>query len=247
MFEDALTEADAKKKARRRWITFPASVALHALIIAIIFIGPLLTADADANRPAVKVLDVFMAAAPPPPPPPPPPAKKKSEKAKKEENKKEVVEKPIQTGRLVAPIEIPDEIPEENISDLGVDFGVDGGVEGGVEGGVVGGVLGAPGSSDNVSQALQIASVQSPRLIKRIEPEFPPVALKAHIQGTVVISAVTDIYGRVQEVKIVNGHPLLKQAVIDAVKQWVYEPYILNGVPRPVKFTVVVHFNLQNR
>jgi len=107
--------------------------------------------------------------------------------------------------------------------------------------------LGAPGTADNVSQAIQIATIQQPKLIKRVEPQFPSVALKAHIQGTVVINATTDIYGRVVNARVINGHPLLRQAAVAAIKQWVYEPYILNGVPRPVKFTVVVRFNLQNR
>jgi len=62
-----------------------------------------------------------------------------------------------------------------------------------------------------------------------------------------VINATTDIYGRVVEAKVINGHPLLRPSAIAAIREWVYEPYILNGVPRPVKFTVVVRFNLQNR
>jgi TonB family protein len=71
--------------------------------------------------------------------------------------------------------------------------------------------------------------------------------LKAHIQGNVVINATTDIYGRVIQAQVINGHPLLRQAALTAIRQWVYEPYILNGVPRPVRFTVVVKFNLNNR
>jgi len=185
-----------------------------------------------------------MAAAPPPPPPPPPPAKKKSESSKKNEQKQEVKENPVMTGRLVAPIDIPDEIPEENVSDFGVDFGVDGGVEGGVEGGVVGGVLGAPGTGEAASQAIQIASVQQPKLIKKVEPVYPQVALKARITGVVIVNATTDVYGKVADAKIISGHPLLRQAAYDAVRQWVYEPYILNGIPRAVKFTVQVKFNL---
>jgi len=78
MFEDSLMESEARKKARRRWITFPASVLLHALVITIALVGPLLTAD--ANLPEVKVINVFMAAAPPPPPPPPPPPQNKIKK-----------------------------------------------------------------------------------------------------------------------------------------------------------------------
>jgi TonB family protein len=61
----------------------------------------------------------------------------------------------------------------------------------------------------------------------------------------VKIEASTDIYGRVVNVNVLKGHPLLRKAAAHAVKQWVYEPYIINGMPKPVKFTVNIHFRLQ--
>jgi protein TonB len=61
----------------------------------------------------------------------------------------------------------------------------------------------------------------------------------------VIIEAVTDIYGRVQHVKVLRSIPLLDQAAVDAVRQWVYEPMIINGRPRGVIFTVTVTFKLQ--
>jgi TonB family protein len=73
------------------------------------------------------------------------------------------------------------------------------------------------------------------------------VALRAKIQGNVIINATTDIYGRVIRAQVINGHPLLREAARKAIMKWVYEPYILNGVPRPVQFSVVVKFNFNNR
>ncbi len=245
MFGDSLIESSGTKKPTKAWMTVPISFLAHAIILILLVVVPLMTAD--SNLPEVKVMNVFLSSTPPPPPPPPPPAakKKSSSKSKKKEDQQKIENKPIMTGRLVAPIEIPEEIQEEDISDLGLDEGIEGGVEGGVEGGIVGGVLGSPGSSDMSN--LNVTRVKEPNLIKRVKPLYPPLALRSRIQANVVIEAVTDIYGRVKHARVVSGHPLLNQAALNAIYKWVYEPYIFNGIPKPVRFTVVVKFNLQRQ
>jgi protein TonB len=65
------------------------------------------------------------------------------------------------------------------------------------------------------------------------------------VEGVVIIEAVTDIYGRVATVKILRSIPLLDKSAVDAVRQWVYEPMIINGRPRGVIFTVTVTFKLK--
>jgi protein TonB len=65
------------------------------------------------------------------------------------------------------------------------------------------------------------------------------------VEGVVIIEAQTDMYGRVRDVKVLRSIPLLDQAAIDAVRQWVYEPMIINGRPRGVIFTVTVRFTLK--
>ncbi|MBU1198831.1 MAG: energy transducer TonB, partial [Nanoarchaeota archaeon] len=70
-------------------------------------------------------------------------------------------------------------------------------------------------------------------------------ARQKQISGVVILEATTDIYGKVQRVKVLRSvDPLLDKAAIDAVKQWVYEPYLDNGKPRGVIFTVTVRFKL---
>jgi TonB family protein len=86
--------------------------------------------------------------------------------------------------------------------------------------------------------------IKPPKLIKKVEPFYPESARKAEIEGTVILEATTDIYGRVQRVKILRSIPELDQAAIDAVKQWVYEPKIIDKKPRGVIFTVTVVFKL---
>jgi protein TonB len=70
------------------------------------------------------------------------------------------------------------------------------------------------------------------------------VASRARIFGDVRLDALIGTDGRVREVKVINGHPLLAQAAMDAVRQWRYEPTLLNGRPVEVLLEVVVHFQL---
>ncbi|MCX7974942.1 MAG: energy transducer TonB [Candidatus Aminicenantes bacterium] len=69
--------------------------------------------------------------------------------------------------------------------------------------------------------------------------------MQARIEGVVILEATTDIYGRVQNVKVIRSVPLLDQAAIDAVRQWIYEPMIINGRPRGVIFIVTITFQLR--
>lgn len=80
--------------------------------------------------------------------------------------------------------------------------------------------------------------------IKKVPPEYPPLARQARIQGTVHLQIWVSKSGDVQDIQIVSGHPLLSPAAIDAVKQWKYKPYSLNGEPVEVQTNVSVNFTL---
>lgn len=233
------------KKSTKKWLFFPLSLLLHGLVISAVIMVPLMTAD--TGMPPLKIHTVIVVAPPTPPSAPPAAARAKtSSKGTKKRQEKKRESTPITTGRIVAPIDVPSDIAEENIEDWGIDGGVDGGVEGGVEGGVPGGILGSLVSGPNDSQmtTVRIASVQKPKLLKKVQPQYPATCLKAHLQGTIIIEAVTDIYGRVIKARVITGHPLFKNAAVEAVKKWVYEPYMINGIPKPVVFTVTVNFRL---
>ena len=130
----------------------------------------------------------------------------------------------------------------------GSEDGVEGGVDYGVPGGVPGSIL-----SDALTRIIGDAAapvrpageVRMPRLIKRVEPVYPEIAREARVQGTVILEATTDIYGRVVGLRVLRSIPLLDQAAVDAVRQWLYEPMIVNGRPRGVVFTVTVRFELK--
>jgi TonB family protein len=84
----------------------------------------------------------------------------------------------------------------------------------------------------------------APEPVTRVEPIYPPLARQARIQGTVRFSAVLDKQGRVTNLQVVSGHPLLVPAAMEAVKQWVYRPMLLNGQPVEVVTQIEVNFTL---
>jgi TonB family protein len=94
---------------------------------------------------------------------------------------------------------------------------------------------------------LQIAASQKPKKIKEVKTVYPAEALKNRIQGVVTLNVETDIYSRVQLAEVISGNPLLNDAALTAVKQWVYEPYVENGKTKPVVFTVTVTFALNKK
>ena len=123
----------------------------------------------------------------------------------------------------------------------GVMGGVEGGVAGGVAGGVVGGTLG--GVVGEVEPPVRAeGAIRPPRQVKRVDPVYPEVARQSRVEGEVILELTTDIYGRVQSAKVLRSIPLLDQAAIDAVRQWVYEPLIIDGKPRACVFTATVRF-----
>ncbi|UCE21282.1 MAG: energy transducer TonB, partial [Candidatus Aminicenantes bacterium] len=90
-----------------------------------------------------------------------------------------------------------------------------------------------------------VGEIRPPRLLREVPPIYPEIARQARVEGIVIVEATTDIYGRVQNVKVLKSIPLLDQAATDAVRQWVYEPMIINGRPRGVIFVVTVTFKLK--
>lgn len=89
--------------------------------------------------------------------------------------------------------------------------------------------------------------IKPPKLIKKVDPVYPEEARKERIEGVVILEVTTDHFGRVADIKVLKSVPQLDQAAIEAVKQWEYEPLIIDGRPRPVIFTVTVSFRLRDK
>ena len=130
--------------------------------------------------------------------------------------------------------------------------GIVGGTSGGVPGGVVGGRLSSvgpvappPPPKPVKRDSIRIGgNVQESKLIRKVEPIYPELAKKARVQGKVTLKITVDEEGNVTDVSVIEGHPLLDDAAINAVRQWKYSPTFLNGKPVSVMATVTVLFNL---
>jgi len=83
-------------------------------------------------------------------------------------------------------------------------------------------------------------------LIHRVEPTYPMLAKQARVQGEVVLTAIINVNGEIQNLQLVSGHPMLVPEAISAVKQWRYKPYLLNGQPVEVETTITVIFSLSS-
>ena len=81
-------------------------------------------------------------------------------------------------------------------------------------------------------------------LIFRVQPDYPALARQVRAQGLVVLRAVISREGTIQNLQVLSGHPMLVQAAVNAVRQWRYRPYVLNGEPVEVETEVKVNFVL---
>jgi protein TonB len=254
MFEQTFVEGTGKTKTP---FTVFLSFALQCLFIGIAILIPLIYTE---TLPSTQ-LTSFLVAPPPPPPPPPPPAAAPVKVVK-------VIPRQFDAGRLMAPKQIPkeiaiikeDELPPPSAGGVGVVGGVPGGMPGGTPGGVIGGIISsvpqaAPPpppppvkteAKPAAPQRIRVGgNVQEAMLIKKVMPVYPPLARSARIQGVVRFNAIIGTDGRIQNLTLVSGHPLLVPAAQEAVSQWVYRPTLLNGEPVEVVTQIDVNFTLQ--
>ena len=95
-----------------------------------------------------------------------------------------------------------------------------------------------------VQQIRMSGPIQEGRLVHRVDPMYPPIAQKMRISGTVELNGVIGTDGRIRELRVAHGHPLLVAAALDAVRQWVYKPTLLGGNPVEVITTITAVFRL---
>jgi protein TonB len=239
MFEDSLIESGGKlKTSRGRTTTF--SFVLEAIIIGVMVLIPLIFTEA---LPKAQLM-MSLVAPPPPPPPPPPPAAVRVVKQ---------VQTDIVNGQLRTPTKIPKKveiIKEEEAPppSSGIVGGIPGGMPGGAMNGVIGGIISnAPMAVPKVATPQRVrvsAGVTQGMVLHKVQPTYPPLARTARVQGSVILAAVIGKDGTIQNLHVISGHPLLTQAALDAVRQWRYRPYILNGEPVEVDTQVTVNFTL---
>jgi protein TonB len=248
LFSDSLLEFGAQRK-RKAFATF-SSFLLNLLAIGALLLVPLYFTK---ELPKAELLTFLVA--PPPPPPPPPPAAAQTAKVLKQ-----IQTDVLSNGGLRTPTRIPQKVQmiqeEEAPPPMAVSGGVIGGVPGGIPGGQLGGVIGGiVSATSNLSAVPRFVPATPQRvrisqgvtrglLIHSVEPPYPVLARAARVQGDVVLRAIIDKNGNIQDLQLVTGHPMLVPSAIAAVKQWRYKPYLLNGNPVEVDTTITVIFAL---
>ena len=248
MFEQTFVEGKTKKT----WTVLIAFIAQTVFIIIAVIL-PMIYFDVLPKT----TFTSFLVAPPPPPPPPPPPAAVQAVKIVK------VIPRQFDAGRLMAPKNVPKEIATIREEELppassgvgGVVGGVPGGVAGGTPGGVLGGFIGSvpsalppppppPVKAFTPKRITIGGNVQQAKLVRQPKPVYPPLAKQARISGVVHLAAVISKDGTIQDLKVISGHPLLIPSALEAVKQWVYQPTLLNGEPVEVSTQIDVNFTL---
>jgi protein TonB len=236
MFNELIESSKEKKKTNTGWsVIISAMIQISALLVLVLI--PLIYTQALPKA----MLSTLLVAPPPPPPPPPPPVK--------------TVIKPvarlIQSGKLMQPRAIPKEVSVFKEAELPPDVinntnesGVFGGIPGqGLTGGT-GPVLPPPPKAAAPARIKQGGAVTAASIVTQTKPAYPPLARQARIQGVVVLRAIIDKEGKVAQLEVISGHPLLVQSAMEAVKQWRYKPTQLNGDPVEVDTTIQVTFTM---
>jgi protein TonB len=244
MFDDLVESSVVRKKTNKSWSVVLSAIVQGAIVVVFVLI-PLIYTEALPKQ----LLTTFLVA-PAPPPPPPPPAAAAPRIVKP-------IARIIQAGKMMAPTVIPkkvemikeEEMPPD-VGAAGVVGGVPGGIAGGSAGGVLGGIIGGTGGGmppppKPTQQRVRIGgNVQAAKMVRQSQPMYPQIAKTAHVQGTVILHAIIAKDGSVQELQYISGPALLMRSAMDAVRQWKYQPTLLNGEPVEVDTTISVVFTL---
>jgi len=233
MFEDSTFESMKRIHTRSRvWMI--ATFAFNAAILLALILIPLFYPEALTG----KAISILMTV---------PPAPQEEPRPVVRPEHATVVQTQMPAGALVAPSVIPKGWKTTTGTEVVQDpkwIALDGGGPGGVPSGLAHG-----GASPNIVRApvgpKQISSgVAVGLLIHKVIPEYPAIGRAIRLEGTVVLQATISKSGTIENLHVVSGPAMLQQAALDAVKQWQYKPYLLNGEPVEVETTVNVEFKL---
>ena len=252
MFKSSFVDSG---KTRRPWMVL-AGAAFEAALIGVVILVPLMFVETLPERGLFKALMLAPVPMAPPAPPPPMIAKRIPKAA--------AVARKFNPAVLVSPVVVPKEvaiISEAPVLQADVVVGgVPGGIPG-VAGGMGNGYLSAtvavaPPPPPPAPKVVAAAAPSGPKqitvggdveeamLLHQVRPVYPPMARAARITGTVRMKAVIGTDGTIKNLTAMSGHPMLLDAAMNAVRQWVYKPTVLDGVLMEVNTEIVVHFNL---
>lgn len=247
MWDETLIESKGPGKRGKTWVTFPIALLIHALVIGVLIGTSYWTVEA-VQAPVSSIVPHWISVQLPqgsagstiPKATPKPPKSATSDPP---------IVQPLDISETLTQ-ETPDASAEPNQN--ATSNNIEGKPGGGIEG-IPGGYPGATGigtgflpGAESDKPIVINPDVTQPVLIQKIMPDYPRIAINAHIQGFVFLEAVITRTGTVEELRVLHSpHPLLDQAAVKAVKQWLYRPALVNGRPVKVYFNVTVEFKIQ--
>jgi protein TonB len=236
MFEDSTFESTGRIRTRSRgWMI--ATLTLNSSILLALILVPLIYPEALPSH-----AFAFLMAVPPPPASPPPVARQAVRSApQRSDALQNPFDAPRQIPNIIVMIHDPGPAPIGPIGTLDTGTGVPG---------AMGDTFPSQPAPRVVRAAplgpVRISSITATSIaIYKPIPVYPALARAARVEGTVVLEATISKSGSIENLRVVSGPAMLRQAALDAVSQWRYRPYLLNGEPVAVETTVNVVFNLQ--
>ena len=239
MFEDSLVESSGRLAFGYPWTTVASFVVQIAAIGSLLFLSLIFT----DSLPTQRLIDVRALPLPPSSAPAPQSAAAGVKTA----------------GRAENPLRVPREIPSsiatlrEDVAAPGAPKGVAGDILGNVPVATLYGVMNSipvtlPAAPRTTVQKVRVSSgVAEGMLVHEVKPSYPALARQARIEGRVLLQAEIGKDGGIENLHVISGHPLLVPATLEAVKQWRYRPYFLNGQPLEVETQIIVNFVLSNQ
>lgn len=234
MFEDSTFESGNRiRSGSGRWMTLTGAV--NGAVLALLVVLPLIYPDA---LPRIAMLTELTT----------PPAPQVVETAPRVETRVARVPSEMMDRQLRAPTQIPPQIlmvsgPEPPVATIGEEVAA-------VGRGDAADVFReeqarGPRVQAQAERQLTISKgVAEGMVIRKTIPVYPAIARAARVSGTVVLQATIGKNGTIENLRVVSGQPMLQGAALDAVRSWVYRPYLLNGEPVSVETTVEVIFTL---
>ena len=240
----------------------PWSVAVAGLgqmmIVSALILAQLYFVESLPERGLLSAIMLAPVPVAPPAPPPPMVAKRVPRAAP--------VTRKFNPDVLVSPVVVPKAVAIINEAPPLMEMAVAGGVPGGIPGAVVGGsgigvisnaplaeapppakiaAPAAPPPPPAAPRQIQVGGdVQAALLLVQTPPVYPIAARQGRIQGVVKLMAIIGTDGKIKNLTIISGHPLLVQAALNAVRHWVYRATVLDGVPVEVNTDIEVRFGL---
>ena len=240
MLTTGIADATWEETSRRTWATLT-SFAAQAVGLGILLLLPLIYTQ---GLPQLKLLTTPIPV--PAAAEPPAPAQERMRESKPQTN--------MIGTRILEPASVPSEVLQLNESSLPApisagDLGVVGST-GRNSHGVIDSIINSssmvqpPPAPAPVARPPRVSAMMQGLLVHRVEPTYPALARTARIQGAVRLKAVISKQGTIENLQVVTGPPMLVAAAVDAVRQWRYRPYVLNGEPVEVETEITVNFVL---